>query len=482
MNQSYPKVCIIGGGSSGMITCKRLQDRGVPFDCFEASDRVGGNWIFKNKNGMSAAYRSLHINTSKRKMEFKCFPMPDTYPDYPHHSLIAEYFENFIDHFKLRDKITFNTKVEEAVRLDDGSWRITLDNGDIRRYDALVVANGHHWDPQWPEPKIPGKFSGTEMHSHSYLDPQDPYDFRDKVVVIVGMGNSAMDIACELGNPCNAKKVYLSARRGTYILPKYFDGKTTDHMIRHPGDKPEFFEKLLPHSLIFHLGNKYLNWKVRRTVGLPQNYGLPEPEHDFGETHPTISDEIHIRLGSGDVIPTAEIKEFRGRQVVFADGRQVEADFVIYATGYKVSFPFFKQTNLQPKNNEMVLFKRMFSADYNNLFFIGLVQPLCSIMPIAEVQAGMLAEYLTGEYALPSKEYMLQNMKDVHETMKKMYVSSKRHTLQIECMEYTYDLNRELTQGYKRAKANRMKLPIPARNLDWKPIHSVGKKREVHAQ
>lgn len=482
MGQTLPNVCVIGAGSSGIITCKQLLERDIPFDCFEVSDKAGGNWVFKNKNGMSAAYRSLHINTSKSKMEFKCFPMPDEYPDYPHHSLIAKYFENFIDHFRIREKITFNTRVEDAFQDENGKWQVQLSTGEHKTYDALVVANGHHWDPQWPEPEIPGKFSGIEMHAHSYIDPQDPYDFRDKRVVVMGMGNSAMDIACELGNPCNAKAVYLSARRGVYILPKYFNGKTTDFMVRHPGDQPKLFERLLPHSWIFKLGNHYLNWKVKNTVGLPENYGLPRPNHRFGETHPTVSDEIHVRMGSGDIKAMPNIKEFQGKEVVFTDGRRVEADIVIYATGYKVSFPFFKQLDLQAKDNELPLYKRIFSPKHPNLFFIGLIQPLCSIMPISEVQSTLIAEYLTGNYALPDQVYMNKNMQEYHQKMKQLYVSSKRHTMQIECMDYTYDLGKELKKGYRRAKSQAASLAISASTQDWKEEKPVINQGEAHVR
>ena len=54
-----PKVCIIGAGCSGFTTAKALADRGIPFDCFDMSDQIGGNWVFKNKNGRSACYQSL---------------------------------------------------------------------------------------------------------------------------------------------------------------------------------------------------------------------------------------------------------------------------------------------------------------------------------------------------------------------------------------------------------------------------------------
>ena len=87
-----PSACVIGAGSSGIAAAKGLHERGIPFDCYEKSDQVGGNWVFGNRNGMSSAYRSLHINTSRERMEYPDFPMPKSYPDFPHHTHIAQYF------------------------------------------------------------------------------------------------------------------------------------------------------------------------------------------------------------------------------------------------------------------------------------------------------------------------------------------------------------------------------------------------------
>ena len=74
------KACIIGAGSSGIAAAQVLQARGIDFDCFEKGSQVGGNWRYENDNGMSSAYRSLHINTSRRVMAFKSLPMPEGYP------------------------------------------------------------------------------------------------------------------------------------------------------------------------------------------------------------------------------------------------------------------------------------------------------------------------------------------------------------------------------------------------------------------
>src|SRR5689334_14218381 len=138
---TLPTTAIIGAGSSGIAAAKALHEAGLQFHCFEASDRVGGNWVFGNKNGMSAAYRDLHINTSRERMEYSDFPMPRSIPDFPHHTHIAEYFDDYVDRFGVRDRIVFETGVDHARRGDDGVWTVTLDNGDTQTYDALAVAN-----------------------------------------------------------------------------------------------------------------------------------------------------------------------------------------------------------------------------------------------------------------------------------------------------------------------------------------------------
>lgn len=449
--KQYPKVAIIGAGSSGLIACQKLKHYGIPYDCFEKGSYVGGNWVYKNDNGMSAAYRSLHINTSRQQMEFRCFPMPHDYPDFPHHGLIRKYFESFLDHFDLRKTITFNCEVKKATPLAHHRWQLELSNGQKKIYDALIVANGHHWSPRWPDPVFPGDFSGVTMHSHAYLNPEEPHNLKGKRVVILGMGNSAMDIACELGQRGQAEKVFLAARSGVHIMPKYLSSRPADSFMRHPGDKPSWWEYLFPYRLVENVIFGVLSGLIRASVGKPQDYGLPEPRHKFGESHPTISSEIHIRLGSGDVIPKPNLKRLEGKRVVFTDDSSEEVDAIIYATGYNISFPFFDPSVIKFNDNDLALYKRIFDPSQPTLMFLGLVQPLCSIMPVAEVQANLMARYLTGQYALPDPQTMHSVMEQDHGRMKSRYVKSPRHTIQINCQEYTFDLHRELKKGQKRA-------------------------------
>ena len=199
---SLPRTCIIGAGSSGITAVKALSDRGLPFDCFEKSDRVGGNWVLGNRNGMSSSYSTLHINTSRERMEYADLPMPSSYPDFPRHDQIARYFDEYVDRFGLREKISFERGVRMATRTADGRWQVRLEDGEQRLYDALIVANGHHWDPRWPEPAIPGEFSGEVMHSHQYTDPSQ---LTGRRVVVVGIAADArtgrVPVLVRLANP-----------------------------------------------------------------------------------------------------------------------------------------------------------------------------------------------------------------------------------------------------------------------------------------
>ena len=196
------RACIIGAGSSGIAAAQVLDARGIPFDCFEMGSGVGGNWRYGNDNGVSSAYRSLHINTSRHAMEYAAYPMPESLPDYPSHWQIADYFDDFVDHFGLREKITFRTEVVKVEPAAQGGYDVTVrpidteHQPETRHYEHVLVANGHHWDPRWPEPSFPGSetFPGTQLHAHYYRTPDV---LEGKRVVVLGIGNSATDIAVE---------------------------------------------------------------------------------------------------------------------------------------------------------------------------------------------------------------------------------------------------------------------------------------------
>jgi dimethylaniline monooxygenase (N-oxide forming) len=443
---SLPRACIIGAGSSGITAAKALKERGIAFDCFEKSDEIGGNWVFGNKNGMSAAYRDLFINVSRERMAYSDFPMPESYPDFPHHTHIKEYFNAYVDHFDLREAIAFETGVRSASRREDGAWEITLDTGETRRYDALLVANGHHWNPRLPEPAFPGaeRFAGEQLHAHAYVENSS---LAGKDVVVLGMGNSAMDIAVE--SSYVAANTYLAARHGAWIIPKYVFGKPVDQLPNDP-------------RVPFKLRQRMMHQTIKAYTGPPEQYGLPKPDHKFGEAHPTVSGRILDRIAHGTITPKPNIAALEDDRVRFADGSSAHADIVVYCTGYKITFPFFDEALVSAPDNHIELFRRVFHPEIPNLFFIGLLQPLGAIMPIAETQGEWVGDYLRGEYALPSAAALRADIEADQAAMRKRYVASKRHTIQVDLADYLYALAKERRAGAARARAQGFLPPLPA--------------------
>jgi dimethylaniline monooxygenase (N-oxide forming) len=441
------RVCVIGAGSSGIAACQVLNARGIEFDCFEVGSEVGGNWRYLNDNEMSSAYRSLHINTSRRTMAYATFPMPENLPDYPNHFQIAQYFDDYVDHFGFRDRIRFRTEVTH-VEPADGRWRVRWrerDSGatDEALYDAVFVANGHHWDARWPEPPFPGqdRFAGEQIHVHDYKTP----DLLERTrVLVLGIGNSACDIAVEASR--TAERTLLAMRRGAWVLPKYLKGKPTDE---------------LGNALTNRLPLPVIRWFYRRqlkmAVGEPTDYGLPQPDHKLAEAHPTISAELLPRIGHGDIVVKPNIAEFAGgRTVRFTDGTEEEVDLVVYCTGYRISFPFFDPELISAPDNEIPLYRRVVSPEHPGLYFIGLLQPLGAIMPLAEAQSEWIADVLEGKVSLPSRARMEQVIARERGRMARRYVASKRHTIQVDFEPYMRALRRERSGGlFGRLQARR---------------------------
>jgi cation diffusion facilitator CzcD-associated flavoprotein CzcO len=435
-----PTTCVIGAGISGLTTGKAFSDWALPYTCFEASDDIGGNWYFGNPNGRSSAYQSLHIDTSRDGVSFRDMPMgPDEYPDYPHHTQINEYLHGYADAFSLRDRIRFETPVEHAERKPDGGWEITLGDGSAEEFDFLVVGNGHHWDPRYPD--FPGSFDGETLHSHHYIGPQDPLDLMGKRVLVVGIGNSAVDIVSELSRKGVAEKVFLSTRSGAWVMPKYFMGRPMDTMVKVNPRLPLGLQRRMARIL------------PRLASGRMEDFGLPHPNHNFLEAHPTVSSELLLRLGSGDAVAKPNVQELRGEKVLFEDGSVEEIDAIVYATGYKITFPFFDEDFLSAPENRFPLYKRVFRPDIDDLAFVGFAQTIPTLFPFVELQAKLVARYAGGDYALPPVSEMEETIHRDQQIHSGTYTDRPRHTMQIEWYTYEHDIwTREIPAGRKRAE------------------------------
>lgn len=429
------RACVIGAGSAGLAACAGLKRAGVAFDCYEKSDRVGGLWVFDNPSGIAAAYRTLSSNAPKGYMGYRDFPLPDDAPAYPSHWQFAHYFDDYATHFGLHEHIQFQTEVEHVEPFGDG-YAVRLSDGRTEIYDSVLVANGHHWDPRMPEPMFPGTFDGTLMHSRDF---RDAVFMAGKRVVVVGIGNSAVDIACEAAHI--ADRTYLSVRRGAYIMPKFVFGIAPPNWLLDTAS--------------YKWGRIMLGALVWLVNGRSQDYGLPTPDHAFGDAHPTMSASLMDELRLGRIRPKPEITELLGRQVRFADGSVEQADIIVCATGYKISFPFFDESFVSAPDNDIALFHRVVHPDRPGLFFVGLCQPLGAIQPLAELQGKWIGELLAGRCALPDREQMVKQIADDQRWLAKRFVASKRHTVQVDHRRYLKTLQREMRAGARRARRRR---------------------------
>jgi dimethylaniline monooxygenase (N-oxide forming) len=424
-------VCIIGAGSSGVAAAKALKEKGVAFEAFEIGSDIGGMWRYENDNGLSSAYRSLHIDTSRANLGYSDHPLPDHYPDFPSHYEVMAHLEAYADRFGVRQHIRFNTRVEDVRPQPDGTWQVRLHDGEVRRYRAVLVANGHLWDPRWPD--FPGTFDGHVVHSHHYRTAE-PY--KDKNVLVVGIGNSAVDIAVDVCK--QAKSTHISTRRSAWVMPKYIMGIPTDRWSAFLSRRLKLPTRIT-RSLIRRLA--YL------AVGDQARYGVPRPKHAIWQEHATLSQELLPYVGHGWIRVKPNVRTLQGDRVAFEDGTEAPVDAIIYATGYQTTFPFLDKSLFEVRDGDVSLYRRMLAPALPGLYFVGLVQPIGPTIPLVEVQAKWLASVLAGETALPDQGTMQREISRHRTALARRYVGSARYTLEVDFKEYAMQLSRDMRSG-----------------------------------
>lgn len=430
MTDALP-VCIIGAGSSGMAAAKALAARHVAFEGFEIGSDVGGMWRYENDNGLSSAYRSLHIDTSRGNLGYPDHPIPTTYPDFLSHEEVLEWLESYAQRFDLKRHFRFNCKVEQITPDADGAWRVQLASGEVRRFRAVIVANGHLWDPRVAS--FPGSFDGEQLHAHHY---RTAAPFAGKNVLVVGIGNSAVDIAVDVCK--SARRTFLSTRRSAWVMPKYIMGIPID---RWSG----FFARKL--RLPTPVSRTLVRWLAVLAVGDQRRFGVPRPQHAIWREHATLSQELLPYCGHGWIRMKPNVRELQGAQVAFDDGSVEPVDAIILATGYRTSFPFLDPTLFQVTEDVPALYRRMAPPQLPGLFFLGLVQPVGPTIPLVEVQSRWLAALLGGHMRLPQAPDMAREIDRHAQGVRQRYVGTARYALEVDARSYAKQLLADMQRG-----------------------------------
>ncbi|KAK4799414.1 hypothetical protein SAY86_024779 [Trapa natans] len=325
---------IVGAGPSGLATAACLREHGVPFVVLERAKCLASLW-------QNRTYDRLKLHLPKRFCELPSFPFPEDYPEYPTRRQFINYIESYADYFDIRPN--FGQCVESA-HYDEtsGLWRVrttaasattaTLSGPDVEYICRwLVVATGENAECVVPEIEGLRDFQGEVLHAADYKSGEK---FSEKRVLVVGCGNSGMEVSLDLCNH-NAHPSMI-IRSSVHVLPREILGKSTFELA-------VFLVKWLPLWLVDKL-LLILAWLV---LGNLEKHGIKRPSTGPLELKNTkgktpvldIGALRKIRSGSIKVIP-AGIKRIVGaNQVEFMNGSRLEFDSVVLATGYKSNVP-----------------------------------------------------------------------------------------------------------------------------------------------
>ncbi|XP_006887484.1 PREDICTED: dimethylaniline monooxygenase [N-oxide-forming] 2 [Elephantulus edwardii] len=440
------KVAVIGAGVSGLISLKCCVDEGLEPTCFERTEDIGGLWRFKEnvEDGRASIYQSVITNTSKEMSCFSDFPMPENFPNFLHNTKLLEYFRIVAKKFDLLKYIQFQTTVLSVKRRPDfstsGQWEIvTVCNGKEQSavFDAVMVCSGHHILPNIPLQSFPGieKFKGQYFHSREY---KYPAGFEGKRILVIGIGNSASDIAVELSK--RAAQVFVSTRKGSWVMSRISEDGYPWDMVFHTRFS-SMLRNVLPRTIVKWMMEQQMNQWFNH-----ENYGL-EPQNKYLMKEPVLNDDLPSRLLYGAIKVKSRVKELTETSAIFEDGTvEEDIDVIVFATGYTFSFPFLEDSLVKVEHNMVSLYKHLFPPHLQKptLACIGLIQPLGSIFPTVELQARWVTRVFKGLCILPSESVMMSDIIKRNEKRIDLFGESQSQILQTNYIDYLDELALEI--------------------------------------
>jgi dimethylaniline monooxygenase (N-oxide forming) len=387
------RCAVIGAGPAGLSAGHAFAERGLTFEIFDCADTVGGMWQIDSPG--SAAYETLQLNSSRTMTQFRCFPMPKSWPDFPTYRQMAEYLETFADEFHLRDHIHLGVTVDDVEPVPGpglpghNGWAVTTSDGQTRFFENVIVASGHHRTPRMPQ--LPGTFNGTVMHSRDYRSPDV---FLTKRVLVVGAGNSGTDIATDAAR--RAERTLLATRYDLEVLPRRLLGRPFDQL--RPG-----MASLLPVGVERSLFNRF----VRVGAATEADAEKGDDQTTSGRSPaPPVADDLPGLVQSGDIEITAVPKRLSGDRVRFADGTSAKVDLIVFATGYDIDLPFLGHQIFDPQGSTLPLYRNVVAPQRPGLWFVGFVDTIGATLPLLEEQSEWIADVLTGAAVLPGRTAM----------------------------------------------------------------------------
>ncbi|KAK4406029.1 putative indole-3-pyruvate monooxygenase YUCCA3 [Sesamum angolense] len=316
---------IVGAGPSGLAVAAGLKQQGVPFVILERASCIASLW-------QNRTYDRLNLHLPKQFCELPYIPFPENFPEYPSKHQFINYLESYAKHFDIDPR--FNELVQSA-KYDEtcGLWRVKTvgNNNSTTEYICrwLVVASGENAEKVVPEFEGLREFNGNVMHACDYKSGED---FREKRVLVVGCGNSGMEVSLDLCHHHAAPSMVV--RSSVHVLPREILGQSTFELAVS-------MMKWMPLWVV----DKILLGAARLILGNLAKYGLKRPsmgplqlKNTAGKT-PVLDIGTLSKIRSGDIKIVPGIKKFLQGGVELVNGEVLEIDSVILATGYSSNVP-----------------------------------------------------------------------------------------------------------------------------------------------
>ncbi|CAK9143556.1 unnamed protein product [Ilex paraguariensis] len=322
-----PGPVIVGAGPSGLAAAACLKEKGVPSVILERSNCIASLWQLKT-------YNRLRLHLPKQFCELPLMAFPEEFPTYPTKQQFIEYLEDYAKRYEIKPE--FDQKVERAEYDQSlGFWRVKSvglkeeETEYVCRW--LVVATGENAEAVVPEIEGMKDFGGKIVHTSLYKSGND---FRGKRVLVVGCGNSGMEVCLDLCNH-NASPS-LVVRDTVHILPQQMLGRSTFGLSM-------WLLKWLPMRLVDRL-LLIVSWLM---LGDTARFGLDRPQlgplelKNLSGKTPVLDVGTLAKIKSGDIKIYPGIQQLERYTVKFENGIKENFDAIILATGYRSNVPFW---------------------------------------------------------------------------------------------------------------------------------------------
>ncbi|KAJ7531951.1 hypothetical protein O6H91_14G066500 [Diphasiastrum complanatum] len=307
---------IVGAGPSGLATAACLKEQGVPSIILEKADCIASLWQHRT-------YDRLHLHLPKHFCELPLLPFPRSFPTYPNRRQFIQYLQDYADHFHIHPVYSENV-LSASYDTQCKIWR-------VQEYVArwIIVASGENADVSIPN--LPGiqAYRGSVIHSSKYKNGSE---YARKKVLVVGSGNSGMEIALDLAN--HQAKPSLVVRSPVHVLPREMFGVPTFAIIM-----------TLLKTLPLWLADRLLVLSAFLTYGDTAKYGIKRPSTGPLEIKQTTGRTPVLDVGTVSKIKSGQIRVMPAMECLissgatFIDGHSEEYDAIILATGYRSNVP-----------------------------------------------------------------------------------------------------------------------------------------------